>query len=339
VSDAYRRAGVDLEAGAKAVELIRDLSADVSTGVVEGVGGFAGLYAIGDDRFLAAATDGVGTKIEIARATGRLDTVGIDLVAMCVDDVVCTGSEPLFFLDYLAVGRVVPERVAAIVAGVAEGCRRAGCALLGGETAEHPGVMEPDAFDLAGFCVGVVEESQRLGPQRVREGDVLLGLAASGLHSNGFSLVRAALFDRAGYDVDDDLPRLGRSLGDELLEPTAIYAPVVLALARRGLVHAAVHVTGGGLPGNLPRALPEGLGADVDETSWPVPPVFDLVREAANATADDMRATFNMGIGMVLAVAPDAVDAVRAAAPASVVIGGVVAGAGLRYVRERAPES
>jgi phosphoribosylformylglycinamidine cyclo-ligase len=199
--------------------------------------------------------------------------------------------------------------------------------------------MEPDAFDLAGFCVGVVEESQRLGPQRVREGDVLLGLAASGLHSNGFSLVRAALFERAGYDVDDDLPRLGRSLGDELLEPTAIYAPVVLALARRGLVHAAVHVTGGGLPGNLPRALPEGLGADVDETSWPVPPVFDLVREAANATADDMRATFNMGIGMVLAVAPDAVDAVRAAAPASVVIGGVVAGDGLRYVRERAPES
>ena len=206
-SEAYRRAGVDLDAAAKAVELIRELGGGASRPeLVEGVGGFAGLFEIGDGRFLAAATDGVGTKLEIARRSGRLDTVGIDLVAMCADDVVCTGAEPLFFLDYLAVGSVDPERVAAIVAGVAEGCRRAGCALLGGETAEHPGVMAADAFDLAGFCVGVVEEERRLGPDRVQDGDVLIGLASSGLHANGFSLVRDALLERAGYALDADRP-------------------------------------------------------------------------------------------------------------------------------------
>ncbi|HJY31457.1 MAG TPA: phosphoribosylformylglycinamidine cyclo-ligase, partial [Actinomycetota bacterium] len=202
-SEAYRRSGVDLEAATKAVELIRELGAGATRPeLVEGVGGFAGLFEIGDGRFLAAATDGVGTKLEIARRSGRLDTVGIDLVAMCADDVVCTGAEPLFFLDYLAVGSVDPERVAAIVAGVAEGCRRAGCALLGGETAEHPGVMAEDAFDLAGFCVGVVEEERRLGPDRVRDGDVLIGLASSGVHANGFSLIRDALLIRAGYALD-----------------------------------------------------------------------------------------------------------------------------------------
>ncbi len=191
MSDAYRRAGVDTEAAAKAVTLIADLAARARRPeVADEVGGFAGLFRIGEGRLLAAATDGVGTKLEIARMTGRLDTVGIDLVAMCADDVVCTGAEPLFFLDYLAVGKVMPERVAAIVEGVAEGCRRAGCALLGGETAEHPGVMPDDQFDLAGFCVGAVDEARLLGPDRVREGDVLVGLASSGLHANGFSLVR-----------------------------------------------------------------------------------------------------------------------------------------------------
>ena len=197
MSDAYRRAGVDTEAAAKAVTLIADLAARARRPeVADEVGGFAGLFRIEGGRLLAAATDGVGTKFEIARMTGRLDTVGIDLVAMCADDVVCTGAEPLFFLDYLAVGKVTPERVAAIVEGVAEGCRRAGCALLGGETAEHPGVMPDDQFDLAGFCVGVVDEARLLGPDRVREGDVLVGLASSGLHANGFSLVRSALLDR-----------------------------------------------------------------------------------------------------------------------------------------------
>jgi phosphoribosylformylglycinamidine cyclo-ligase len=305
-SEAYRRSGVDLDAASRAVELIRELGGGATRPeLVEGVGGFAGLFEIGDGRFLAAATDGVGTKVEIARRSGRLDTVGIDLVAMCADDVVCTGAEPLFFLDYLAVGSVDPQRVAAIVAGVAEGCRRAGCALLGGETAEHPGVMAEDAFDLAGFCVGVVEEERRLGPDRVREGDVLVGLASSGVHANGFSLVRDALLMRDGYPLEAIVPPLRRPLVDELLEPTAIYAPLVLELAREGAVHAAAHVTGGGIVENLPRVLPEGLEADVTWGSWPEPPVFELLRARAGATEDDLRSTFNLGVGMVLVVPPD----------------------------------
>ena len=314
-SEAYRRAGVDLEAGAKAVELIRDLAAGASRPELAGaVGGFAGLFDIGQGRYLAASTDGVGTKLEVARLAGRLDTVGIDLVAMGADDVVCTGAEPLFFLDYLAVGRVVPERVASIVSGVAEGCRRAGCALLGGETAEHPGTMAEDAFDLAGFCVGVVDEASMLGPHRVRAGDVLIGLASSGLHSNGYSLVRRALIDEAGYGLDEVLPRIGRPLAEELLEPTAVYTPLVLQLARAGLVHAAAHVTGGGIPENLPRVLPEGLAAEVAWGSWPVPPIFDLVAELAGASERDLRATFNLGVGMVLVVPGDGTDEVLARA-------------------------
>jgi phosphoribosylformylglycinamidine cyclo-ligase len=336
VSEAYRRAGVDLEAAAKAVAMIGDLAKEASrTEVVEGVGGFAGLFRLDDGRCLAAATDGVGTKIEIARRTGRLDTVGVDLVAMCADDVVCTGAEPVFFLDYLAVGRVVPERVAAIVEGVAEGCRRAGCALLGGETAEHPGLMEEDAFDLAGFCVGVAEEGALLGAHRVVEGDALVGLASSGLHANGYSLVRRMLLDDAGYSLEDQLPRLGRTLADELLQPTAIYAPVVLRLARDRLIHAAAHVTGGGLVENVPRALPEDLAAEIRDGSWPVPPVFDLVREASGATIDDMRATFNMGLGMILVVPAESADEVvrgaRAAGANASVIGRVVTGSGVRF--------
>ncbi len=317
-SEAYRRAGVDLDAAARAVELIRELGGGASRPeLVEGVGGFAGLFEIADGRFLAAATDGVGTKLEVARGSGRLDTVGIDLVAMCADDVVCTGAEPLFFLDYLAVGSVDPERVAAIVGGVAEGCRRAGCALLGGETAEHPGVMAPDAFDLAGFCVGIVEEERRLGPDRVEDGDVLIGLASSGLHANGFSLVRDALLERAGYALDAIVPPLRRALVDELLEPTAIYAPLVLELGREGVLHAAAHVTGGGIVENLPRVLPEPLEADIAWGSWPEPPVFELLRAETGASEDDLRATFNLGVGMVLVVPPDRADQVIARAEGS----------------------
>ncbi len=255
VSPAYRDAGVDTEAAAKAVALIADLAASVRRPeVADQVGGFAGLYRIGEGRLLAAATDGVGTKLEIARQTGRLNTVGIDLVAMCADDVACTGAEPLFFLDYLAVGRVEPTRVASIVEGVVEGCRRAGCALLGGETAEHPGVMEDDVFDLAGFCVGIVDEAALLGPHRVAEGDIVVGLASSGLHANGYSLVRSALLQR--FDLDHTPPGLDRPLADELLEPCAIYAPEVVSLARDGLLHAAAHVTGGGMFENLPAGPP-----------------------------------------------------------------------------------
>ncbi|HEX9123670.1 MAG TPA: phosphoribosylformylglycinamidine cyclo-ligase [Actinomycetota bacterium] len=330
MSHAYRRAGVDLEAAAKAVELIGGLAAGAGRPeVAEGVGGFAGLFQIGEGRYLAAATDGVGTKIEVARMAGRLDTVGIDLVAMCADDVVCTGAEPLFFLDYLAVGAVVPEEVAAIVEGVAEGCRRAGCALLGGETAEHPGVMEPGEFDLAGFCVGLVEKGALLGPDRVREGDVLVGLPSSGLHANGFSLVRAALLAE-GPQVLRAMPEgFDRTLADLLLEPTAIYAPLIRALSLEGRVHAAAHVTGGGLPENVPRILPEGLGAELDVAAWSIPPVFGLVQRASGATGEDMFATFNMGIGMVLVVPEAAADAVLGAAPGARMIGSVVAGSSL----------
>lgn len=330
MSGAYRDAGVDTEAAAKAVTLIGDLASRARRPeVAEGVGGFAGLFRIDGGKMLAAATDGVGTKLEIARLTGRLDTVGIDLVAMCADDVVCTGAEPLFFLDYLAVGRVVPEQVAALVEGVAEGCRRAGCALLGGETAEHPGVMPEDQFDMAGFCVGVVDEHDLLGPDRVREGDVLIGLASSGLHANGYSLVRKALLER--YTLDDTPTGLSRPLADELLEPCAIYVKDVLRLAREGAIHAAAHITGGGFYENVPRALPPGLGAQIERGSWPEPAVFALVRKASGASDDDLFSTFNMGLGMVM-VAPEehAERILTTTTHRAFRIGHVVAGAGVR---------
>jgi phosphoribosylformylglycinamidine cyclo-ligase len=277
---------------------------------------------------LAAPPDGVGTKLAHARETGRLATVGNALEARCAAAVLSTGAAPLFFQDYRAVAKVEPERVAEIVEGVAEGCRRAGCALLGGETAEHPGTMPPDQFDMAGFCVGVVDETSMLGPSRVREGDVLIGLASSGLHSNGYSLVRQAL---AGRSLEDRPPELaGRTLADELLEPCRIYAPRVLALARGGLVHAAAHITGGGLPENLPRALPGDLGADVERGAWPEPPVFTLVQAAAGAIDADMLATFNMGLGMVLVVAPGDAERVLATGTDAFRIGRVAAGAGVR---------
>jgi phosphoribosylformylglycinamidine cyclo-ligase len=255
---------------------------------------------------------------------------------MCADDVVCTGAEPLIFLDYLAVGRLVPDQVAAIVEGVGEGCRRAGCALLGGETAEHPGVMDPGRFDLAGFCVGLVHEDALLGPHRVREGDAILGLVSSGLHSNGYSLARAALLDAGAYELGDRPRELGgRTLTEELLEPTTIYAPLVLSLARAGLISAAAHVTGGGLPDNVARVLPEGLGADLDPGAWPEPPVYGLIRDAANVAEHEMRATFNLGVGMALVVpedrVPEVVDRSGASGVPGHVIGRVAGPAGVRY--------
>jgi phosphoribosylformylglycinamidine cyclo-ligase len=331
MSDAYRSSGVDTEAAAKAVTLIADLAARARRPEVTGdVGGFAGLFSIGDGRLLAAATDGVGTKLEFARVTGRLDTVGIDLVAMCADDVVCTGAEPLFFLDYLAVGRVVPEDVASVVEGIVDGCRLAGCALLGGETAEHPGVMDEDRFDLAGFCVGIVDGADVLGPARVRAGDVLIGLPSSGLHANGFSLVRTLVpMDELAIAP----PAIGRTFADELLEPCRIYVPEVVALHRAGLVHAAAHITGGGLLENVPRVLPPGLGARIERGTWNEPPIFYEIQRRADATDADMLATFNMGIGMVLVVGPGEVDDVLSRAGGSTRIGDVIPGSGLRIDR------
>jgi phosphoribosylformylglycinamidine cyclo-ligase len=327
-SRAYRAAGVDLAAGAAAVDLIKNLA--------DGVGGFAGLYPLDDRRFLAAGTDGVGTKLEVARLAGRLDTVGIDLVAMCANDVVCTGAQPLFFLDYLAAAKVIPEEVATIVGGVAEGCRRAGCALLGGETAEHPRTMEDGRFDLAGFCVGLVDRDNLLDPEAVEPGDELVGFPSTGLHSNGFSLVRRVLLD--GKDpstLNRHDPRLGRTLGEELLEPTAMYVRPLLALARAGLARSAAHITGGGMGENLPRAIPPGLGCELDVEAWTRPPVFDLVAEAAGLPPNELFTVLNMGIGMVV-VAPggtgeEAVREARAAGTDAVVIGRVVEGGGVAF--------
>jgi phosphoribosylformylglycinamidine cyclo-ligase len=322
MSEAYRRAGVDLEANARAVELIRDIASGARTPeVADDIGGFAGLYRLGAGRLLAAGTDGVGTKTEVARMAGRLDTIGIDLVAMSANDVACTGAKPIFFLDCVVVGRLDPEPVASIVSGVAEGCRRAGCALLGGETAEHPGLLEPDAFDLTGTCVGLVEENLLLGPSRVREGDALIGLTSSGPHSNGYSLIRSAV----GHMYLDVVPNgFSRTLGEELLEPTAIYAPLMANLASDGLISSAAHITGGGLYGNLPRALPAGLGADIETGSWPEPAIFRLIQEEAGASDADMFATFNMGIGMVLVVPVQNTEAVLARALSSGIAGSVI---------------
>ncbi|MBA3551912.1 MAG: phosphoribosylformylglycinamidine cyclo-ligase [Actinobacteria bacterium] len=324
---AYRATGIDLDAAAASVDLIREVALAASRPeVVSSVGGFAGLVDLGDGRLLAASADGVGTKLEIARRLGVLDTVGIDLVAMCANDVVCTGAEPLFFLDYLAVGRLDPTAVAAIVSGVAEGCRRAGCALLGGETAEHPGVMPTDGFDLAGFCVGLVDRQRVLMRENAREGDALIGFRSTGLHANGFSLVRRVLLED-GRSLDAFVPELGRSLGEELLEPTALYVRAVLELHRAGLVRSAAHITGGGFQENVGRALPENLGAVIDRSAWTPQPIFALVARAAGLDPSDLFAVLNQGIGMVAVIRPgsenEAVERARAAGTEAVIIGHV----------------
>jgi phosphoribosylformylglycinamidine cyclo-ligase len=333
----YAAAGVDVAAGERAVALMRGMvEATHGPRVLGGLGGFAGLLSLDRERFtdpvLAAAADGVGTKLLVAQAVGRHDTVGVDLVAMVVDDVVVTGAEPLFVLDYLAVGRLDPEHVAAVVGGVAEGCRRARCALLGGETAEHPDAMPPGAYDLAGFALGVAERERLLGPERVRAGDVLLGLEASGLHSNGFSLARRAL-QRAGVGYDQVLPELGGPVGEALLVPTRIYAPALVDLLAGGAeVHALCHVTGGGLPGNLPRCLPPGLAARVDRASWTPPAIVRLLGELGPVDGEELARATNLGVGMVAVLPAGEADAaaafLRARGLPAWVMGEVAAGEG-----------
>jgi phosphoribosylformylglycinamidine cyclo-ligase len=313
----YAAAGVDVAAGDRAVAMMRAaVEATHGPRVLGGLGGFAGLWSFDRDRWrdpvLASAADGVGTKVLVAQALDRHDTVGLDLVAMVIDDLVVVGAEPLFLLDYLAVGQLDPERVAAVVAGVAEGCRLARCALLGGETAEHPDALPPDGYDLAGFAVGVAERERLLGPDRVQSSDVLLGLASTGLHANGFSLARRALV-RAGVGYEQVLPELGEPVGEALLVPTRIYAPDLVDLLAEGVeVHAMCHVTGGGLPGNLPRSLPPGLTARVDRASWEPPVVFRVVQALGGVADEEMARATNLGVGMVLVLPPAAAD--RAAA-------------------------
>ncbi len=313
----YSAAGVDIEAGDRAVELMRTWVGKASRPeVVGGIGGFAGLFDASALRsyrrpLLATSTDGVGTKVAIAAAADRHDTIGRDLVGMVVDDLVVCGAEPLFMTDYIACGKVVPERIASIVKGIAEGCVLAGCALVGGETAEHPGLLGADEYDVAGAATGVVEADAVLGPERVREGDVLVAMASSGLHSNGYSLVRHVLLSPAGagWELDREVPELGRPLVDVLLEPTRIYALDCLALIAGVEVHAMSHVTGGGLAANLARVLPGHLSADVDRATWAPAPVFGLVQEVGGVAEAEVERTLNRGVGMVAVLAPEAADA------------------------------
>jgi len=325
----YADAGVDTAAGDRAVALMKDAVASTMTpAVVGGVGGFAGLVdvsALRDYRrpLLATSTDGVGTKVAIAQALDIHDTIGQDLVGMVVDDIVVVGARPLLMTDYIACGHVVPERIADIVRGVAQACAAVGTPLLGGETAEHPGLMTPDEYDVAGAATGVVEADRMLGAEKVRVGDVLVALGASGLHSNGYSLVRRVV-EHAGWGLEREVPDFGRTLGQELLEPTRLYTRVCLAMletlsspAAPGPVHALSHITGGGLAANVARVLPAGLIADVDRASWTVPPVFSTVRELGSVPWEDLEGTLNLGVGMVAVVDPTAVDAVLRVAEGS----------------------
>ena len=340
-SESYRKAGVDITAGYQGVKLMAPhVERTMIPGVVSGIGGFGGLFAPDlsgmREPVLVSGTDGVGTKIRIAQLLDRHDTVGVDCVAMCVNDIICCGAKPLFFLDYIAIGKNVPEKVAALVSGVAEGCVQAGCALIGGETAEHPGVMDAEDYDLAGFSVGIVDRGDIIDPSRVRPGDVVLALPSSGLHSNGFSLVRK-VFDVEHADLNAYSDELGRTLGEALLEPTVIYVKPVLAAISAAEVHGVSHITGGGFYENVPRMMVDGLTAQIKLDSFPTLPIFSLIQKAGNIPARDMYNTFNMGIGMILAVpasqAQAALDALAAAGETAYQIGSVVAGeAGVELV-------
>ncbi len=335
----YAQSGVDIDAADAAVEAMRDLVASTTDqpGVIGSIGGFGGLFEIpsGYDRpVLVSSTDGVGTKMAVAMATGRFDTVGVDLVAMCVDDLVCCGARPLFFLDYQLLGRVDPEQVRAVMTGMATGCRQAGVAIVGGELAEHPGLLAPGEIDVAGFAVGIVERDRIVdGPTLTRAGDVLIGLPSPGLRSNGYSLARKALLERAGRRLDGPAwPGSGDwTLADELLRPSVIYAPAVLAVLGAGVdVHALAHITGGGLPGNVARVLGPDVDAVFERSAWEVPPIFAEIQAAGEIEDSEMQRVFNLGLGMVMAVPPAHVEpARRALAEAgspSLVVGGIVVG-------------
>ena len=345
----YAEAGVDIVEGARAVDAIKDtVHSTYRPEVVGDIGGFGGLFSIAAakdmaDPLLVSGTDGVGTKLKVAQRLGVHDTVGIDLVAMCVNDILATGAEPLFFLDYVAVGKLDAEAMAKIVGGIGEGCRQSGCALIGGEMAEHPGVMDPDDYDLSGFCVGLVDRPRMLDPESAREGDVLIGLASSGLHSNGYSLARKVCIEgRTEEELREAREDLGgQSILEVLLTPTRIYVKPVRAVMEQvpGGIRALAHITGGGITENLNRALPAGVNAEVDLGTWPIPPVVRFACEQANLSEAEALKTFNMGLGMVLIVDPAAAEAVEAALAAAgeetYRVGRIVAGEGeVQYANE-----
>ena len=316
---AYAAAGVDIEAGDRAVELMKaSVARTRRPEVLGGLGGFAGFFDASALKgyahpVLATSTDGVGTKVAIAQALDKHDTIGFDLIGMLVDDLVVCGAEPLFVTDYIATGRVVPERIAAIVSGIADACVAAGCSLVGGETAEHPGLLGPDEYDIAGATTGVVERDEILGAHRVEVGDAVIAMASSGLHSNGYSLVRHVLLNQAGWALDRHVDELGRTLGEELLEPTKVYALDVLDLIAKADVHAMSHITGGGLANNLARVIPDGMAAVLQRSSWTPPAVFQLVQQVGDLSQADVDATLNMGVGMVAILPQDQVPAALAA--------------------------
>ena len=336
--ETYEAAGVSIDAGEQAVQRIKDkVRSTFRREVIGDIGGFGGLFALDTSRYrdpvLVASTDGVGTKALVAQSAGRFDTIGLDLVAMCVDDLVCQGAEPLFFLDYIAVGRLDPDHIEQLVHGVAEGCRQAGCALIGGEMAEHPGAMEPGEFDLVGFAVGVADRDRLITGDDVAAGDVLIGLPSPGLRSNGYSLARRVLLERAGLPLDGPAwDGASRTLAEELLEPSVIYAPAITKVLREVDVRAVAHITGGGFAGNLNRVLPDSVDAVVRRRAWEPPRIFDEIRRLGEVSEDEMARVFNLGIGMVVVVpardAFKALDVLRAAGHRAIELGEVVAGAG-----------
>lgn len=332
----YKDAGVDVEAGYESVKLMgKHVKKTFRPEVLTDLGGFGGLFALSGkykEPVLVSGTDGVGTKLKIAFMMNTHDTIGIDCVAMCANDVVCSGAEPLFFLDYLAVGKNYPERVAEIVKGVADGCLQAGCSLIGGETAEMPGFYPKDEYDLAGFVVGIVEKSKIIDGKSIKAGDKLIGLASSGLHSNGFSLVRR-LLNPTDNNLRNNIDSLGCTLGEELLKPTKIYVKTILELIKKFEIKGISHITGGGFIENIPRMLPSGFKANIEIGSWPVLPIFNLLKMEGNMTENDLYNTFNMGIGMVLAVDPEiadqAVEFLNSLKEKAYIIGNVTKGGGI----------
>ncbi|WP_409272898.1 phosphoribosylformylglycinamidine cyclo-ligase [Neobacillus sp. SCS-31] len=339
MSKAYKEAGVNIEAGYEAVEKMkRHVRKTARPGVMGGLGGFGAMFDLSalnlKEPVLISGTDGVGTKLMIAFKTGRHHTIGIDAVAMCVNDIVVQGAEPLYFLDYIGCGKADPDRIEAIVKGVADGCELAGCALIGGETAEMPGMYAPEEYDLAGFAVGACEKAAIIDGSGIRAGDVLVGLASSGLHSNGFSLARKVFFEKAGLNVDEYIQEFGCTLGEEMLKPTKIYVKPILSALKQFPIKGMSHITGGGFHENIPRMLPAGLGAEISVGTWEVPPVFSLLEQLGNLDREEMYHVFNMGIGMVIAIdeasAPALVRHLEASGERASIIGHVADGEGIR---------
>ncbi|GAB6928822.1 phosphoribosylformylglycinamidine cyclo-ligase [Paenibacillus sp. JCM 10914] len=335
MSDTYKQAGVDIAAGNEAVERMKKhVKTTFRPEVMTDLGGFGALFKLNKDQYeepvLVSGTDGVGTKLKLAFAMDQHDTIGIDAVAMCVNDIVVQGAEPLFFLDYLACDKVIPSKIESIVKGIADGCNQAGCSLIGGETAEMPGMYSEGEYDIAGFTVGIVDKSKMINGSNIAAGDTVIGLASSGVHSNGFSLVRKLLLEDAGYSLQQEIHELGGRLGDVLLAPTKIYVKPLLSLLKEIEVKGMAHITGGGFIENIPRMLPDGVNVDIEYGAWPILPIFKLMQEKGNISNKDMFTTFNMGVGMVLVVKEQDADAalqfLRSTGEEAYVIGRVTEG-------------